>query len=115
MAAATTTLRGSWRGKTASELREIGDKSLILSPILVFEHELHELNEFMERPKRERLIIDNRSSRPLYEAYEQAFNFYFEEWCEEYDTQAMTWNGFVFYMRTNKDSITIQIYDDKNK
>jgi hypothetical protein len=27
----------------------------------------------------------------------------------------MTWNGFVFYMRTNKDSITIQIYDDKNK
>ena len=74
-----------------------------------------ELNEFMERPKLERLIIDNRSSRPLYEAYEQAFNFYFEEWCEEYDTQAMTWNGFVFYMRTNKDSITIQIYDDKNK
>ena len=69
----------------------------------------------MKRPKRERLIIDNRSSRPLYEAYEQAFNFYFEEWCEEYDTQAMTWNGFVFYMRTNKDSITIQIYDDKNK
>ena len=51
----------------------------------------------------------------MYEAYEQAFNFYFEEWCEEYDTQAMTWNGFVFYMRTNKDSITIQIYDDKNK
>ena len=70
---------------------------------------------YMERPKRERLIIDNRSSRPLYEAYEQAFNFYFEEWCEEYETQAMTWNGFVFYMRTNKDSITIQIYDDKNK
>ena len=52
---------------------------------------------------------------PLYEAYEQAFDFYFQEWCEEYDTQAMTWNGFVFYMRTNKDSITIQIYDDKNK
>ena len=69
----------------------------------------------MKRPKRERLIIDNRSSRPLYEAYEQAFDFYFQEWCEEYDTQAMTWNGFVFYMRTNKDSITIQIYDDKNK
>jgi len=69
----------------------------------------------MKRPKRERLIIDNRSSRPLYEAYEQAFDFYFQEWCEEYDTQTMTWNGFVFYMRTNKDSITIQIYDDKNK
>ena len=41
--AAATTLRGSWRSKTASELREIGDKSLILSPILVFEHELNEL------------------------------------------------------------------------
>ena len=48
MAAAATTLRGSWRSKTASELREIGDKSLILSPILVFEHELNELNEFMK-------------------------------------------------------------------
>ena len=43
----TTTATGSWRSKTASELREIGDKSLILSPILVFEHELNELNEFM--------------------------------------------------------------------
>ena len=69
----------------------------------------------MERPKRERLIIDNRSSRPLYEAYEQAFEFYFPEWCEEYVTQAMKCHGFAFYMLTNKDSITIQIYDDKNK
>ena len=69
----------------------------------------------MERPKRERLIIDNRSSRPLCEAYEQAFEFYFQDWCEECYAQAMIWNGFVFFMRTNKDSITIQIYDDKNK
>ena len=46
--AAAATLRGSWRNETASELREIGDKSLILSPILVFEHEL---NEFMANPK----------------------------------------------------------------
>ena len=38
-------LQGSLRDKTASEFREIGDKSLILSPILVFEHELNELNE----------------------------------------------------------------------
>ena len=43
MVAGATTLRGNLRGKTASELREIGDKSLILSPILVFEHELNEL------------------------------------------------------------------------
>jgi len=69
----------------------------------------------MKRPKHERLIIDNRSSRPLYEAYDKAFDFYFQEWTEEYDTQAMIWNGFVFYMRTNKDSITIQIYDHKEK
>ena len=46
VAGVVTTLQGSLRNKTASELREIGDKSLILSPILVFEHEFHELNEF---------------------------------------------------------------------
>ena len=69
----------------------------------------------MKRPKHERLIIDNRSSRPLYEVYDMAFDFYFEDWTEERDTQVMTWNGFEFYMRTNKDSITIQIYDHKEK
>ena len=35
--------RGAGGVGTTSELREIGDKSLILSPILVFEHELNEL------------------------------------------------------------------------
>lgn len=69
----------------------------------------------MPKPRHERLIIDNRSSRPLYEAYEMAFEFYFQEWTEEYRDQAMTWNGFVFFMRTNKESITIQVYDDKSK
>ena len=69
----------------------------------------------MKRPKHERLIIDNRSSRPLYGAYDKAFDFYFQEWTEEHDTQALTWNGFVFYMQTNKDSITIQIYDHNEK
>ena len=67
----------------------------------------------MRRPKHERLIIDNRSSRPLYEVYDKAFDFYFQEWTEEYNTQAMVWKDFAFYMRTNKDSITIQIYDHK--
>lgn len=69
----------------------------------------------MKRPKREKLIIDNRSSRPLSEVYDEAFGFYFHEWAEEYGTQVMTWNGLVFYMRTNKYSITIQIYDHKEK
>jgi hypothetical protein len=67
----------------------------------------------MEKEKRhERLIFDNRSSRTLYESYEKAFGFYFEEWCEEYKSQAMTCGDFKFYMTTNKDSITIQIYDN---
>ena len=66
----------------------------------------------MERPKRERLIIDNRSSRPLYEAYEQAFNFYFNDLCEECDSQIMITVGFEFHMTTNKNSVTIQIYDN---
>ena len=91
------------------------DEGWCMSALFFFWTRIERIERIMERPKRERLIIDNRSSRPLYEAYEQAFDFYFQEWCEEYDTQAMTWNGFVFYMRTNKDSITIQIYDDKNK
>ena len=46
-AVAVTTATGNWRSKTASELREIGDKSLILSPILVFEHELNEFTRIM--------------------------------------------------------------------
>ena len=64
--------------------------------------------------ERERLIIDNRSSRPLYETYETAFDCYFQHWSEEQPNFAVTWNGFIFYVRTNKEGITIQIYDDKN-
>ena len=63
---------------------------------------------------KERLIIDNRSSRPLYETYETAFDCYFQHWSEEQPNFVVTWNGFIFYVRTNKESITIQIYDDKN-
>lgn len=59
----------------------------------------------------EKLIIRNKSSKPLYESYEKAFDFYFEEWSEEYKSQAMTWGDFKFYMTTNKNSITIEIYD----
>lgn len=61
--------------------------------------------------KREKIIFDNRSSKPLYEVYEQAFDFYFQEWSEEYKQQAMTCGDIVLYMTTNKESITIQIYD----
>lgn len=62
---------------------------------------------------KERLIFDNRSSKPLYESYEKAFDFYFQEWSEEYKSQAMVWGDFKFYMTTNKDSIMIQIYDNE--
>ena len=61
---------------------------------------------------KERLIFDNRSSKPLYESYEQAFDFYFQEWSEEYRTQTMVCGDFKFYMITNPNSITIQIYDN---
>ena len=64
--------------------------------------------------RNEKLIIDNRSSKPLYEAYEQAFDFYFQEWNEVYKTQAMVWDDLKFYMITNKESITIQIYDKED-
>ena len=55
VAAATTILRGSWRSKTASELREIGDKSLILSPILVFEHELSRIYTNMAKKDKDEM------------------------------------------------------------
>lgn len=61
--------------------------------------------------KKERIILDNRSSRPLYEAYEMAFDFYFQEWSEECISQAMARGDFLFLMTTNKKSITIKIYD----
>lgn len=60
---------------------------------------------------KEKLIIDNRSSRPLYESYEAAFDCYFQHWSEEEPNYACTWKDFVFYVRTNKTAITIKIYD----
>jgi hypothetical protein len=60
---------------------------------------------------RERIILDNRSSMPLYEVYEMACNFYFQEWSEECISQAMVHGDFLFLMTTNKKSITIKIYD----
>ena len=62
--------------------------------------------------KQNRIIFDNRSSKPLYESYEKAFDLYFQCWCEDYKTQAATHGDFKFFMITNKKSITIQIYDN---
>lgn len=62
--------------------------------------------------KQDRIIFDNRSSKPLYESYKKAFDFYFQCWSEEYKTQAATCGDFKFFMITNKKSITIQIYDN---
>ena len=61
-AAAVVTATGSLKNKTASELREIGDKSLILSPILVFEHELHEFTRIMTTEERIRKALKKVSS-----------------------------------------------------
>lgn len=33
---------------------------------------------------KDRIILDNRSSKPLYESYDKAFDFYFNYWSEEY-------------------------------
>lgn len=61
----------------------------------------------------ERIILDNRSSKPLYESYGYALDFYWQEFDIAYKEQAMTYKGFKFYMKTNKDSVTIQIYDNE--
>ena len=69
----------------------------------------------MEDKKRsEKLIMDNRSSKPLFEVYDKAFDFYFQEWSEEYKKQAMVLGDLTFYRITNKESVTIQIYDYEN-
>lgn len=67
----------------------------------------------MEQKKRhEKLIIDNRSSHPLYESYEAAFECYFQYWSEECPNYVCSNDDFLFNVRTNKDSITIVISDN---
>lgn len=60
---------------------------------------------------KENLIIRNKSSRPLYEFYDKAFDYYFQYWSEEQADFAVTWDLFKFHIKTNKKSITITIYD----
>jgi hypothetical protein len=67
-----------------------------------------------DQKRHEKLIIDNRSSKPLYESYEAAFDCYFWHWSEEQPNYACETEEFTFNVRTNKDSITIVIFD-KNK
>ena len=67
----------------------------------------------VEQKRHQKLIIDNRSSRPLYESYDTAFECYFQHWSEEQPEFACTTDEFKFYVTTNKQSITIQIYDNK--
>lgn len=67
----------------------------------------------MER-NREKIIFDNHSSKPLYESFEKAFDCYFEHWGDDCPNFAMTWGDFKFNVKTNKNSITIQIFDIDN-
>ncbi len=64
--------------------------------------------------RREKLIFDNRSSRPLYESYEAAFDCYFQYWSEEQPNFSVICGDFKFFVHTNKVTITIQIYDNNN-
>lgn len=61
--------------------------------------------------RKEKIIFDNRSSRPLYESYEKAFDFYFQYYDEGCSAQVLSSGNFRFYMTTNKDSITIKFFD----
>ena len=74
-AAAATILRGSWRSKTASELREIGDKSLILSPILVFEHELSRIERIGTMKPRETIEEYKHRISDLIDEAEEAIGY----------------------------------------
>lgn len=62
---------------------------------------------------REKLIFDNRSSKPLYESIELAYNLYFECWDKEQPNFAASTDDFIFNIKTNKKSVTIQIYDNE--
>lgn len=63
--------------------------------------------------KPEKLIFDNRSSKPLYESINLAYNLYFECWSEEQPNFAAASDEFIFNIKTNKKSITIQIFDNE--
>ena len=67
-----------------------------------------------EQKRHEKLIIDNRSSKPLYESYEAAFECYFNHWDEDCPNFACVTDDFMFSVRTNKESVTITIFD-RNK
>lgn len=69
----------------------------------------------MEQDRRhERVIFDNRSSHPLYESIEHAYDAYLQYWDGECKSYFVTCGDFLFYVKTNKNSITIQIYDRKD-
>jgi hypothetical protein len=61
--------------------------------------------------KRERIIFDNQSSRPLYEVVGLAFDAYFENWEDNLRDFAVTWKDLKFFITKNKASIRIIIQD----
>ena len=65
--------------------------------------------------KHERFIINNRSSKLMYEVYQMAFDCYFEHWSEEEPNYTLTSDTLDFVVITNAKSITINIYDKKIK
>jgi len=60
---------------------------------------------------RERIIFDNRSSKPLYESLNKAYDLYFEEWDDDFRSLEATWKDLKFIIKKNKESITIVIQD----
>ena len=61
--------------------------------------------------KRERIIFDNRSSKPMYEFLTKEYDAYFEEWDDDLRSLIATWRDLVFFIKKNKASVTIIIQD----
>lgn len=61
--------------------------------------------------RKNKIIFDNRSSKPIYASAEAAFDLYYLHYNDGHQNFAAVRGDFKFYVRTNKNSVTIQIYD----
>lgn len=63
---------------------------------------------------RERIIFDNRSSKPMYEFLTKAYDVYFDWWEDDLSSIIATWKDLAFFVKKNKASVTIIIQDLKD-
>ena len=64
---------------------------------------------------RERIIFDNRSSKPMYEVLTKAYDVFFYGWEDGLSSLIATLKDSAFFVKKNKASVTIIIQDLKDE